>query len=290
MARPQKNNCEYFPHLTTMRNHRKVKALRNKFGSVKGYAFWSMFLEYLTELDGNEFEFSPMECEMFAAELGVSAEEIPPMIDYCIEIELLFKTSTSFIYSDSLNEALKPVYDKRGREREKSKSRQRHENGVFANGNATTSGISATETPQSKVKESKEKKSKENRSKDLVCLEDSELYFSILHYFGFTEMRNPDKLRQIFTFVNILHTDHKIELFREQFEAYKAYKEKSNTAIHAFPNFLGHVDNRFVDGGWNQENWSMKLKSMDKNHTEIEETLAERNHRIRLTLEKHMNS
>lgn len=155
MARPKKNNAEYFPHLTTMRNHRKVKAIRNKFGAVLGYAFWSMFLEYLTELDGNEFEFSQMECEMFAAELGVSASEIPPLINYCIEIELLFKTDTNFIYSDSLNEALKPVYEKRGRERNKSKTRQRHENGVFTSDNTTSHGVSAAEIPQSKVKKSK---------------------------------------------------------------------------------------------------------------------------------------
>jgi len=155
MSRPKKNNCEYFPHLTTMRNHRKVKALRNRFGSVLGYAFWSMFLEYLTELDGNELEFSAMECEMFAAELGVSAAEIPPIINYCIEIEMLFKNDTNFIYSDSLNEALKPVYDKRGREREKSKSRQRHESGVFKSENTMSGGVSAAEIPQSRVKKTK---------------------------------------------------------------------------------------------------------------------------------------
>lgn len=158
MPRPQRNNCEYFPHFTTMRNHRKVKALRNKFGPVLGYAFWAIFLEYLTELDGNEFEFSPIECEMFAAELGVSAAEIPPMINYCTEIGLLFRTDTNFIYSESLNEELKPVYDKRGREREKSKSRKRHENGVFANENTMTQGVSAAEIPQRRVKKSKEEK------------------------------------------------------------------------------------------------------------------------------------
>lgn len=167
MARPQKNNCEYFPHLTTMRNHRKVKALRNKFGSILGYAFWAMFLEYLTELDGNEFDFTQIECEMFAAELGVSATEIQSLINFCIDIELLFKDESNFIYSDSLNDALKPVYEKRNRERGKSKARERHENGSFCKKEHKSHGVSATEipqeiplqqaeTPQSKVKKSKE--------------------------------------------------------------------------------------------------------------------------------------
>ena len=41
MARPKKNYCDYFPHDRDMRNHRKVKAIRTKFGPI-GYAIWSM--------------------------------------------------------------------------------------------------------------------------------------------------------------------------------------------------------------------------------------------------------
>ncbi len=160
MARPQKNNCEYFPHLTSTRNHRKIKALRNRFGSVLGYAFWVMFLEYLTDLDGNEFEFTNIECEMFAAELGVSAAEIPPIINYCIEIELLFKSEDNFIYSESLNENLKPVFEKRNRERDKSKTRKRRENGSFCKENTTNDGVSATEIPHSIVDKTKLDKTK----------------------------------------------------------------------------------------------------------------------------------
>jgi hypothetical protein len=147
-----------------MRNHRKVKALRNKFGLIKGYAFWAMFIEYLTELDGNEFEYSDAECEMFAGELGVSATEIKEMIDYCIFIELLFKTDQNFIYSDSLNDNLNPVYEKRKRERVKSKAKIRRENGSFgkqltndgvsANDNTTNSGESVEEIPQSIIDKS----------------------------------------------------------------------------------------------------------------------------------------
>lgn len=166
MARPLKNNCEYYPHFTTMRNHRKVKALRNKFGSVLGYAFWSMFIEYLTELDGNEFEFTNVECEMFAGELGVSAAEIQSLISYCLDIELLFKDEQNFIYSDSLNDYLKPVYEKREREREKSKARQRQENGAFCKHKKEPHGVSAAEIPQGgelNVEDSPQRKEKKRK-------------------------------------------------------------------------------------------------------------------------------
>lgn len=154
MGRPQKNNADYYPHYAGLRNHRKIKMLRNKFGSVLGYAFWSMMLEWLTEHDGLEWEYSEIEIEMFASELGVSDAEIPPIIDYCIKIELLFKNNEGFIFSESLNENLTPVFEKRKVERNKSKTRERRGNGKFI---STNGGVSDTEMPHSKVEYSKEK-------------------------------------------------------------------------------------------------------------------------------------
>jgi len=156
MARPQTNNADYFPHYNSMRNHRKVKMLRNKFGSVLGYAFWSMMLEWLTEHDGLEWDYSEIEIEMFASELGVSAAEIPPMVDYCIRVCLLTKTDSGFVFSESLNDTLQPVFIKRSREREKSKDRKRKENGTFISLKTTSRGVSAAEIPQSRVEYSKE--------------------------------------------------------------------------------------------------------------------------------------
>lgn len=135
------NSCDYFPHLSGMRNHRKVKVLRNRFGQVLGYAFWSMLLEYLTELDGQEMECTAVEIEMFAAELGATSDEVRQMIDVAVGIELLFRRD-NFIYSESLNAALAPVYIKRKRERERSAARVRREDGQF---------ISAAEKPQTDV-------------------------------------------------------------------------------------------------------------------------------------------
>jgi len=175
MARPVKNNCDYFPHFTTMRNHKKVKALRAKFGQVLGYAFWNMILEYLTEQDGIELENSDLEIEMFAGELGVSATEIRDMVDYCIKIELLFLTDDNFIYSESLNELLQPVFEKRKRAKELSKTRKRHNNGSYCNNDTTTRGVSVTEMPQIKVNKSKVNKSKEEIIKE-TCFSFNEFW------------------------------------------------------------------------------------------------------------------
>lgn len=150
MARPVKNYCDYFPHDRDMRNHRKIKAIRTKYKAV-GYAIWCMMLEYLTGADGNVFEYSEVEMELMAGDFGVSATEIRDVLDYCIKLELLF-IKDGFIQSESLDERLKPVYDKRGVSKEKSKKQSRS-NGKFATTNAATTAVSVTETPQIKLNE-----------------------------------------------------------------------------------------------------------------------------------------
>jgi len=149
MARPAKNNCDYFPHDAGMRNHKKVKAIRSKFG-VMGYAVWSMLLEYLTGNDGNVFEYSDLEFELMSGDFGVSATEIRIVVDYCISLEMLFNHN-GFIKSESLDERLAPVYEKRGKAKELS-AKQLRINGKYATVTPDTTVVSVTEMPQSKVK------------------------------------------------------------------------------------------------------------------------------------------
>lgn len=152
MARPVKNYCDYFPHDRDMRNHRKIKALRTKYG-ITGYAIWSMLLEYLTGIDGNEFENSDTEIELMGGDFGVSVTEIRQVLDYCIRLELLFEKD-GFIHSESLDDRLNVVYEKRNRNKSKSKKQLRI-NGKFAINNTASGGVSVTEKPQSKVNKSK---------------------------------------------------------------------------------------------------------------------------------------
>lgn len=131
-----------------MRNHKKVKAIRSKFG-VTGYAVWSMILEYLTGNDGNVLEYSDMEFELMSGDFGVSATEIRGVVDYCISLEMLFNVK-GFIRSESLDERLAPVYQKRGVAKELSKKQSR-EHGKFAVNKSDDSVVTVTETPHSKV-------------------------------------------------------------------------------------------------------------------------------------------
>lgn len=163
MARPIKNYCDYFPHDRDMRNHKKIKAIRNKYPN--GYAIWVMTLEHLTGSDGNVFPYTDLEFELMSGDFGFSVAEIRGVIDYCINLELLFLRN-GFVNSDSLDERLAPVYEKRDKAKDIS-AQQKRNNGKFTANNTEQTDVSVTEMPQSKVNEIKvnETKLKKNKPK-----------------------------------------------------------------------------------------------------------------------------
>lgn len=152
MARPKKNNADYFSHDNCMRNDRKIKALRGKFGML-GYGIWCMLLEYLTGCDDNEMQDDDLEMELVSGDFGISVSEMKDVLDYCFKIKLL-KKGNGVIYSKSLKARLAPVYDKRERAKRSYRQKQQKEE-VSAVENNTRDTLSVAETTQSKVKESK---------------------------------------------------------------------------------------------------------------------------------------
>lgn len=100
MARPTKNNAEYFSHDADMRNDIKVKALRRMFGH-KGYAVWCFLLEVLADNDNFEINFNDMTKELLAADFDVTVEELTMIVEYCIKITL-FQLRENFLYSEAL--------------------------------------------------------------------------------------------------------------------------------------------------------------------------------------------
>ena len=158
MARPKRNSADYFSHDNGMRNDRKIKALRSKYGML-GYGIWCMLLEYLTGCDDNEMIKDDLELELVSGDFGVSVTEMTEVIDYCIRLKLLVYEN-NVIYSKSLKDRLAPVYDKRARSKRNYRQKQQ-ENSSFCDRNKPKEDVSVAEMTQSKVKESKVKESKD---------------------------------------------------------------------------------------------------------------------------------
>jgi len=88
---------------------------------------------------------------------------------------------------------------------------------------------------------------------------EDELEDSILEVFGFTVNQNFDKARTVGEFVFSLKNSGRLDFFRTQFDAYREFKELTNSFLHSFSKFLGDQKKCFEDGAWNAENWTFRL-------------------------------
>ena len=142
MARPKRDNADYFSHDSGMRNDPKIKALRNKYGST-GYSVWCMMLEVLTDSDHFKRCIDDIEVEILSADFGIKPELFSDILSYMLRLRILQSDGNCEYLSQKLTDRLQPVIDKRSNSRKKM--------------------VSVTESTQSKVKESKVNKSKVNK-------------------------------------------------------------------------------------------------------------------------------
>jgi len=102
MARPVKNNLEYFSHDKDMRNDLRIKALRRKY-SHKGYSIYVMMLEHLANCDYLQYEWSELSIELLTPDFDVDSADLVEIIDYCIKLKL-FEIELGWIFSQKFYE------------------------------------------------------------------------------------------------------------------------------------------------------------------------------------------
>ena len=120
MARPIKNNADYFTHDSDMRNDAKIIALRKKHGTI-GYAVWNFMLEELTHSENYEILWDAVTCEVLSADFDISPEELSAIIDYCVKIRLL-TIMDGMLFSDRHKERMRVWSDAREAFIEKQRS------------------------------------------------------------------------------------------------------------------------------------------------------------------------
>lgn len=149
MARPARNNAEYFYHSANFRNDRRVRAIRARFG-VAGYGLLLMLMEALTDSEHTQIPTDEMEIELLAGDFGVSVTEIDNLLQICEKVGLFCRNSDGNLISLELNESLKAVFEKRNRSREAFEKNKKDVS-------ATGTPISVAETPRSKGNRNKVK-------------------------------------------------------------------------------------------------------------------------------------
>lgn len=162
MARPKKNNADYFSHDSGMRNDPKIKALRRKFKD--GYSVFNMFLEVLTDCEFFKINMTPLQYEIIAGDFDIEPNLLIDILNYCVKIELLICEENTF-FSNGLKNRLQNVLDKRNYVKDRlleNKLQKKEVSGV----ETQKKEVSVVETQQSKVKYSKVKESIVNNIKE----------------------------------------------------------------------------------------------------------------------------
>lgn len=121
MARPRKNNAEYFSHDASLRNNLRVKALRNKYKS-DGYAAYCILLEILTEAENFRIQNTDLQRTLIAGDIGIEEQLYQDILDFMVSVQLMSRND-DFIWNEHLIERMEPLIRKRNSMRESYESR-----------------------------------------------------------------------------------------------------------------------------------------------------------------------
>ena len=153
MARPIKNNADYFSHDNDMRDDERIKAVRRKFSHI-GYSTWNMLLERLCRAENFKIEYNEDSIDIMAGDFSIEPEQLKEIIDYLIKLKLIIQEN-EIIYSQTMITRFEGLFRKRKRDAER-----------LSPTITTDKNIIADDNTQSKVKDSKVNKTKENEIKE----------------------------------------------------------------------------------------------------------------------------
>ena len=112
MARPRKNNAEYFSHDANLRNNIKIRAIRSKYSQNIGYSAYNMLLEILTDADNFRIENTDLQKTLIAWDIGIDEDLYSDILDFMVSIGLM-QRDKEWIWNDHLIERMQPVINKR---------------------------------------------------------------------------------------------------------------------------------------------------------------------------------
>jgi len=158
MARPRKNNADYFSHDANARHDLKMKSLEAEM-ELRGYALYFKMLEILAGSDFYEIDISkPYILGSLPSDLGCSKQEFDEFLNLAINLELLKKVE-SRIYSPGLKKRLA------GLDRIRALDRNRKSE-IESDKTAAPDFPSGKPLDNSRNIPSKEKERKENKKKE----------------------------------------------------------------------------------------------------------------------------
>ena len=191
MARPKKNNADYFSHESEMRNDVKIKALRRKF-SHTGYAVWNYLLEVLTDAEGFSIKWEELDIELYAADFDLDTTELSDIVDYCLRLGLL-QLQGKYLTCQNLTASFASLLNKRGRNPAVSEA-ETPQKESFGSRNPAKTAVSEAEThivEKSKVEYSKVNNISFSRAHESASAPGKEEKEGLYEIFFFRNLKEP---------------------------------------------------------------------------------------------------
>jgi hypothetical protein len=160
MARPTKQNVDYFSHDCDMRNDIKIKALRRKYKHL-GYSIYIITLELLGDTEYFQMKWNDDNIELLTPEYDCDIEELKEVMNYCFQLNL-FQLTHGYLHCENFTNRLEETLLSRRKDYCSNNSPISKLSLVNVDNNKVNDNIK----PQSKVKESKVNKSKGEYSKE----------------------------------------------------------------------------------------------------------------------------
>jgi len=274
MARTLKEGLDYYPLECDFYRDRKVRKLIKYFGT-KGVSIYTFLL---CEIYRDKGYYITVDMDLVfdvADGLDIEQPDVFKVIKYCLDINLFDRRKynkhnilSSFGIQKRYKEvkkrstnAIHPDYEIKSEGKEKSIHPQSLE--IQFPEEAKTHELISLETiqktysPEEEITE--EEKQEEKHVKPIVN--------DLMSFFDLNETNNFRQMANFTVFVKELITEKRIETFKEQFEAYKEYK---NTAIDE----KAHSPQGFIEA-WDTQNWVTKLIKLKKNATRKENIQSE---------------
>ncbi len=260
MARPERNNIDYFPH--PCKHGKKMFYIRKTYGSV-GYLTWMTILEKLGDKDYHYLDLQDeIELLYLSSECDIDKDTLIKIIEDLIflnEFDKELWDREKILYNQKFVDNIQDAYKKRSND---CVNRDTLIELLLVNGRIKEP-LSNPKPLKSIPKGSDNpQRIEEDRIEEKTILEENEKKFIdfIFEKFNLNEITNPDKLRQLGEFIEFMQNkgEENYKYFTRNCWFYFLYKELENEKIHNFKTFFGDLDQGLENGGWNFANWNEK--------------------------------
>lgn len=270
MARPERNNVDYFPFICN--EGKKMYYLEETYGN-DGFATFVKILRELAKTNYHYLDLSNTKTLMFlSAKCKVSKENLELIINDLVELDKfdsVLWNENKIIWCQDFIDSIQDAYIKRKNDCITYQGLLQLLQSLGVRKQSKCQSIGPVNT-QSKEEYNKEEQTNSNLSESSIKTIDF-----ICKKFGITETNHFLNYQRVYNCVVMQYNfgDEKFRHFKNQCYNYFIYKELSQEKKHSFKGFIGTPEEKYFDGGWNSENWIKKHTDLKAKEAGIESTV-----------------